>query len=325
MSGHRPTGLLHLGHVVGALTSWIALQDEYDCFYTIVDWHALTTDYRDPSRVGEYVRQTAVDWIAAGLDPRRCTLFVQSSVKEHAEMHVLLSMVVPIPWLERVPTYKEQQQQLADRDLNTYGFLGYPVLQAADIVLYNARYVPVGEDQLPHLELTREIVRRFNGLYGEILVEPEARTTVMPRLPGTDGRKMSKSYHNAIHPSEPPETVRQKYHTMMTDPARVRRSDPGNPDVCPVFQHHRAFTPEERRREIDRDCRSASIGCVDCKADVAARVVDRFGTFRARKQELLREPEAVDRILQDGAARAREVASETMTRVRAAMGLSRGA
>lgn len=324
LSGHRPTGYLHLGHLVGALSNWIELQERFDCFYAIVDWHALTTNYRDPSRVQDYIRQTVIDWLAAGLDPEKCTIFVQSHVKEHAEMHLLLSMIVPLPWLERVPTYKEQQQQLADRDINTYGFLGYPVLQAADIVLYEARYVPVGEDQLPHLELTREMVRRFNGLYGNVLVEPEAKTTAVSRLPGTDGRKMSKSYDNAINLSDTPEEIRAKYKTMMTDPARVRRQDPGNPDICPVFQHHRAFTPEQRRMEIDRDCRTAAIGCVDCKADVAGRVVERFAVFRQRKAELLASPGRVEQVLSRGAERARSVASRTISKARQAMGLSDG-
>ncbi len=314
--------MLHLGHLVGALSNWVELQDRFDCFYTIVDWHALTTDYRSPEGIQQSIKHIVADWVAAGLDPERCTLFVQSHVKEHAEMHLLLSMIVPIPWLERVPTYKEQQQQLTDRDLNNFGFLGYPVLQAADIVLYDARYVPVGEDQLPHLELTREIVRRFNGLYGDILVEPEALTTVLPKLPGTDGRKMSKSYGNAISLSDPPETIASRYRTMMTDPARQRRSDPGNPDVCPVFQHHRAFTPEERRAEIDRDCRTAAIGCIECKADVAGRVIERVEPLRSRREQLLAAPGRIDDILADGAARARACASVTMAKVRSSMGLS---
>ncbi len=322
LSGHRPTGTLHLGHLVGALSNWIELQEDLDCFYTVVDWHALTTDYKNPARIQGFIRETIVDWVAAGLDPEKCTLFVQSHVKEHAEMHLLLSMIVPLPWLERVPTYKEQLQQLADRDLNNYGFLGYPVLQAADIALYEARFVPVGEDQLPHLELTREIFRRFNKLYGDVLVEPEARTTVLPKLPGTDGRKMSKSYGNAIALSDDPETVRAKYRTMMTDPARKRRADPGNPDICPVFQHHRAFSPAGRRAEIDRDCRAAAIGCVDCKADVAGRVIERFEPFRRRREELMRDKDRVDEIIRRGASKARAVASSTLGKVRAAMGLS---
>ena len=324
LSGHRPTGYLHLGHLVGALSNWIEMQDQFDCFYTIVDWHALTTGYSDTAGIRNYILHTVADWIAAGLDPEKCTLFVQSDVKEHAEMHLLLSMIVPIPWLERVPTYKEQQQELVDRELNNYGFLGYPVLQAADIVLYEARYVPVGGDQLPHLELTREIVRRFNKLYGNVLVEPEAKTTVLPKLPGTDGRKMSKSYNNAITLADPPDEIRARYKTMMTDPARVRRNDPGNPDICPVFQHHRAFTPAGRREEIDRDCRRAAIGCVDCKADIASRVTERLAPFRARREELLANPDRIAEILHAGAEKARARASITIAKVRSRMGLSDG-
>lgn len=321
LSGHRPTGYLHLGHLVGALSNWIQMQDEFDCFYTIVDWHALTSDYANPARIREYVLHTAADWIAAGLDPARCTLFVQSDVKEHAEMHLLLSMVTPLPWLERVPTYKEQKQQLVDRDLNTYGFLGYPVLQAADIVLYGADLVPVGEDQLPHVELTREIVRRFNALYGPVLVEPAARTTTIPRLPGTDGRKMSKSYNNAINLSDPPEVMSSKISRMMTDPARARRYDPGNPEVCPVFAIHRAFTPPDRVAEIDAGCRSAALGCVECKADLAGRLRERFSAFLQRRRALLEAPDTIRDVLADGARRARQVASRTLEAARAAMGL----
>lgn len=325
LSGHRPTGLLHLGHLVGALSNWIQMQEEFDCFYTIVDWHALTTGYADPAGIRESILQIVADWIAAGLDPSKCTIFVQSDVKEHAEMHLLLSMITPLPWLERVPTYKEQQQQLADRDLNTYGFLGYPVLQAADIVLYGADIVPVGEDQLPHIELTREIVRRFNNLYGPVLVEPASRTTRFPRLPGTDGRKMSKSYGNSIDLADAPESMTAKISKMMTDPARARRYDPGNPDVCPVFALHKAFTPEGRVGEIDRGCRSASLGCVDCKADLASRLRERFAPFQEKRRALLEKPDTVRDVLADGARRARAVASRTLDAARSAMGLGHGA
>jgi|SRR6266850_1234688 len=321
LSGHRPTGLLHLGHLVGALSNWIQMQDEFECFYAIVDWHALTTGYADPSGIRDSTTEIVADWIAAGLDPARCTIFVQSDVKEHAEMHLLLSMITPLPWLERVPTYKEQQEQLADRDINTYGFLGYPVLQAADIVLYGADIVPVGEDQLPHIELTREIVRRFNNLYGSVLVEPAARTTRFPRLPGTDGRKMSKSYGNAIELSDSPGAMRGKISKMMTDPARVRRHDPGHPEVCPVFAIHGAFTPAERVTEIAADCRSAALGCVDCKADLASRLIERFAPFQEKRRELLSRPDTINDVLADGARRARAVASRTLQAVRTAMGL----
>ncbi len=235
LSGFRPTGPLHVGHLVGALENWVKLQETHQCFFAICDWHALTSEYQDTGALRDNIFGMAVDWLAAGLDPEKCTLFVQSSVPEDAELHLLLSMIVPLPWLERVPTYKEQQQQIANRDLANYGFLGYPVLQAADILLYRADVVPVGEDQLAHLELCREIARRFNSLYGEVFPEPRAMTTRMPRLPGVDGRKMSKSYGNAVNLSDSIETVRKKILTMVTDPARKRRSDPGNPDVCPVF------------------------------------------------------------------------------------------
>jgi tryptophanyl-tRNA synthetase len=321
LSGHRPTGLLHLGHLVGALSNWISMQDQFDCFYAIVDWHALTTGYADTRRIREYVLNTVADWIAAGLDPEKCTLFVQSDVKEHAEMHLLLSMVTPLPWLERVPTYKEQKQQIDDRDLNTYGFLGYPVLQAADIVLYNADFVPVGEDQLPHIELTREIVRRFNGLYGDVLVEPTARTTHTPRLPGTDGRKMSKSYNNTLLLSEQPQELRKKLAKMMTDPARKRRNDPGTPEICPVFAIHKVFTPEDRVTEIARACRTAELGCVDCKADLSDRLADSLKPLREKREELLSRPDTLQEVLRNGADRARAVASKTLAAVREAVRL----
>ena len=297
------------------------MQDEFDCFFTIVDWHALTTGYADTGGIRGYVLETIADWIAAGLDPGKCTIFVQSDVKEHAEMHLLLSMVTPLGWLERVPTYKEQRQQLADRDLSTYGFLGYPVLQAADIVLYGADFVPVGEDQLPHIELTREIVRRFNGLYGEVLVEPAARTTRTPRLPGTDGRKMSKSYDNTLILAETPAERWSKLSKMITDPARKRRHDPGTPEICPVFTVHQAFTPAARIQEIAAGCRSAALGCVDCKKDLAGRIDERLGPLRERRMELMASPGKLREILGDGAARARRVAGATLERARSAMGL----
>jgi tryptophanyl-tRNA synthetase len=310
---------------VGALSSWIEMQDRYDCFYAIVDWHALTTGYSDTSGISDYTLSTVADWVAAGMDPAKSTIFVQSDVKEHAEMHLLLSMITPLPWLERVPTYKEQRQQLIDRDLNTYGFLGYPVLQAADIVLYGADLVPVGEDQLPHIELTREIVRRFNGLYGEVLVEPAGTTTTTPRLPGTDGRKMSKSYENTLSLSETQEDRWKKLSKMITDPARKRRHDPGTPEICPVFAVHKAFTPPSRVEEIADGCRTAALGCVDCKKDLAGRLEERLAPIRERRRELLDKPEELRSILHDGAGRAREVASRTIERARAAMGLGRHA
>ena len=321
LSGHRPTGPLHLGHLVGALGNWVALQEGNDCYFAIVDWHALTTHYADRTDLQTQVREVAIDWLAAGLDPARATLFVQSHVPEHAELHLLLSMVVPLPWLERVPTYKELQQQLRERDLNTYGFLGYPVLQAADILLYDADLVPVGEDQLSHIELTREIARRFNHLYGEVFREPQARTTRSPRLPGTDGRKMSKSYGNAIALSDPPSEVRQKVLTMVTDPARKRRHDPGDPDVCPVFDFHKVFSREPEIDQVNRECRTAAIGCVDCKGILLRNLEPVLGAHAERRARFASAPGAVDAMLAEGARKARRVAGETMARVRRAMGL----
>ena len=266
LSGMRPTGALHLGNYMGALDNWTRLQDAYECFFSIVDWHSLTTDYADPSSIRENVIEVATDWLAAGIDPERSTVFIQSLVPQHAELHLLLSMIVPVPWLERVPTYKEQQQNLSGKDLSTYGFLGYPLLQTADIIIYKADAVPVGEDQAPHIEIAREIVRRFNNLYGDVFPEPQTLLTESKRIPGTDGRKMSKSYGNAIYLKDEPETVRQKLRPMVTDPARKRRTDPGDPDNCPVFDLHRAFSPVETREWAAAGCRSAGIGCLDCKA-----------------------------------------------------------
>ena len=319
LSGMRPTGPLHLGHLTGALDNWVPLQDTYDCFYCIVDWHALTTDYADPSRIRENILEVALDWLAAGLDPARSALFVQSEIKEHAELHLLLSMVIPVPWLERVPTYKEQQQNLKDRDLSTYGFLGYPLLQTADIVVYKADAVPVGEDQAPHVELSREVVRRFNNFYGEVFPEPKTLLTPTPRMPGTDGRKMSKSYDNAIFLKDPPEVVRGKLKPMVTDPKRVRRTDPGTPEECPVFDLHKAFSPEATRAWAAAGCRSAGIGCLDCKAKLAEHMLERLAGIQARRPALAARPDTVWDVLLAGSKRAREVAAATMDGVRAAM------
>ena len=319
LSGMRPTGPLHLGHLTGALDNWVPLQDTYDCFYCIVDWHALTTDYADPSRIGENILEVALDWLAAGLDPARSALFVQSDVKEHAELHLLLSMVIPVPWLERVPTYKEQQQNLKDRDLSTYGFLGYPLLQTADIVIYKADAVPVGEDQAPHVELSREVVRRFNNFYGQVFPEPKTLLTPTPRMPGTDGRKMSKSYDNAIFLKDPPEVVRQKLKPMITDPKRVRRTDSGTPEECPVFDLHKAFSPAATQEWAAAGCRTAGIGCLDCKAKLADHLIERLAPIHACRAELAPRPGTVWDMLHDGARRARAVAAATMDGVRAAM------
>src|ERR1035438_3395817 len=266
LSGMRSTGKLHLGNYVGALENWVRMQDEYDCFFFIADWHALTTDYADTSRLKENSVDVLLDWLAAGLDPAKCVMFIQSHVPAHAELHLLFSMITPLGWLERVPTYKEQRENIKDKDLGTYGFLGYPVLQSADILIYKADVVPVGEDQVAHVELTREIARRFNGFYGEVFPEPKSLLTPAPKLPGTDGRKMSKSYGNTIMLTDPEAVVRQKLKTMVTDPARVRRSDPGNPDVCPVGDLHKIFSDPATLAKVNEGCRSARIGCIECKS-----------------------------------------------------------
>lgn len=319
LSGMRPTGALHLGNYMGALENWVALQDRYECFFGVVDWHSLTTDYADPSSIRENVVEVATDWLAAGLDPARSTLFIQSLVPQHAELHLLLSMIVPVPWLERVPTYKEQQQNLAGKDLSTYGFLGYPLLQTADIIVYRADAVPVGEDQAPHIEMAREVVRRFNNLYGDVFPEPQTLLTEAKRIPGTDGRKMSKSYGNAIYLKDDPETVKQKLRPMVTDPARKRRTDPGDPDICPVFDLHKAFSTAETREWAAAGCRSAGIGCLDCKAKLGEHMLERLAGVHARRPELAKRPDTVWDVLVEGSKRAREVAEATMEDVRGAM------
>ena len=319
LSGMRPTGPLHIGHLTGALDNWVRLMDTYECFFAIVDWHALTTDYADPKDVRENVLEVATDWLAAGLDPARSTLFVQSLVPEHAELHLLLSMIVPVPWLERVPSYKEQQTQLTEKDLSTYGFLGYPLLQSADIMIYKADAVPVGEDQAPHIELTREVVRRFNHFYGPVFPQPKTLLTEVPRVPGTDGRKMSKSYGNAVFLKDPPEVVRQKIKPMVTDPARKRRTDPGNPEICPVFDLHKAFSSKESQEWAAQGCRTAGIGCLDCKGRLLDHLLQRLEGIHARRPEFAARPDTVWDILLAGSHRAREVARATMEQVRSAM------
>jgi tryptophanyl-tRNA synthetase len=319
LSGMRPTGPLHIGHLTGALDNWVRLMDEYECFFAVVDWHALTTDYADPKDIRENVLEVATDWLAAGIDPKKSTLFIQSLVPEHAELHLLLSMIIPVPWLERVPSYKEQQNQLAEKDLSTYGFLGYPLLQSADIMIYKADAVPVGEDQAPHIELTREVVRRFNHFYGPVFPEPKTLLTEVPRVPGTDGRKMSKSYGNAVFLKDPPDVVRQKLKPMVTDPARKRRTDPGNPDICPVFDLHKAFSPKESQEWAAQGCRTAGIGCLDCKGRLTDHLLQRLEGIHARRPEFAARPDTVRDILQAGSHRAREVARATMEQVRSAM------
>jgi tryptophanyl-tRNA synthetase len=310
---------MHIGHLVGALENWVKLQETHDCFFAICDWHALTSDYEETRPLKSYIVDMAVDWLASGLDPERCTLFVQSHVPEHAELHLLLSMIVPVSWLERVPSYKEQQEQITHRDLTNYGFLGYPVLQCADILIYRAEYVPVGEDQLPHLELCREITRRFNGLYGTVFPEPRALTTRSARLPGTDGRKMSKSYGNAINLADGPAMIREKILKMVTDPARKRRNDPGDPDVCPVFDFHKAFSDAATLEMVNWECRRAGIGCVDCKKALLGHLEPTLTPFQERRARLLKKRPWVLEVLDQGARHAREEARATLERVRAAM------
>ncbi|MCL4702454.1 MAG: tryptophan--tRNA ligase [Burkholderiaceae bacterium] len=391
VSGMRPTGALHLGHYHGALKNWVRLQSEHPCLFFVADWHALTTHYDSPEIIGENVWEMVIDWLAAGIDPQQSVLFIQSRVPEHAELHLLLSMVTPLGWLERVPTYKDQQEKLSSRDLSTYGFLGYPLLQAADILMYRAAWVPVGEDQVPHVEFTREIARRFNHLFGRepgfedkareavrklgskraklyqqmrtryqeqgdetaleqgrelldqaqnlsmgdrerlfgflegsgriILAEPQALLTEASRMPGTDGQKMSKSYGNAIAMREDPESVRRKIRTMPTDPARVRRTDPGEPERCPVWQLHLVYSDEATREWVQVGCRSASIGCLECKQPVIDAILAEQQAFRERAQPYLDDPSLLRNIVADGCEQARKIAQETMREVREAMGL----
>jgi tryptophanyl-tRNA synthetase len=392
LSGMRPTGSLHLGHYHGVLKNWIRLQAEYPCLYFVADWHALTTDYESPGQVQKNAWDMVIDWIAAGVDPAQATLFVQSHIPEHAELHLLLSMMTPLGWLERVPTYKDQQERLTDRDLSTYGFLGYPLLQSADILIYRAKYVPVGEDQVPHVEFTREIARRFNHLYGreagfedkaaaavkkmgskkarlfselrakyleqgdaealqraqalldeqqnlprgdrerlygwlegsgkKILVEPDVLLTEASRLQGLDGQKMSKSYGNTIALREAPESVEKKIRTMPTDPARVKRSDPGTPERCPVWSLHQVYSDEARKDWVRQGCTSAGIGCLECKQPIVDAVQAELAPMRERAQVYLDDPTLVRNIVADGCDRARRLATETMRDVREALGLS---
>jgi tryptophanyl-tRNA synthetase len=358
LSGMRSTGKLHLGNYVGALENWVRMQDEYECFFFIADWHALTTDYADPSKVKENSVDVLLDWLAAGLDPEKCVMFIQSHVPAHAELHLLLSMITPLGWLERVPTYKEQRENIKEKDLGTYGFLGYPVLQSADIMIYKADVVPVGEDQVAHVELTREIARRFNGFYAQPIVvrgaerltqaqrdwlisdgrqitpdadyvfhwavfpEPKSLLTPAPKLPGTDGRKMSKSYGNTIMLTDPEAVVRQKLKPMVTDPARIRRTDPGNPDLCPVGDMHKIFSSPETMAKVNEGCRSAGIGCIECKGWAADALVKILNPMQERRKKYEDNPRLAWDILEAGSARARDVAGATMNEVRAAMSMS---
>ena len=325
LSGMRSTGKLHLGNYVGALDNWVRMQDEYECFFEVADWHALTTDYADTSRVKQNSLEVALDWLAAGLDPGKSVIFIQSHVPAHAELHLLFSMITPLGWLERVPSYKEQQENIKGKDLGTYGFLGYPCLQAADILIYKADVVPVGEDQVAHVELTREIARRFNGFYGksgDVFPEPKALLTPAAKLPGTDGRKMSKSYGNTILLTDPEPVVRQKLKTMVTDPARMRRSDAGNPDICPVGDLHKIFSSKDTIATVNEGCRSAGIGCIECKSWAADSLVKLLNPMQERRRKFEENPALAWDILEDGTERARRAAGETMNEVRAAMGMS---
>ena len=351
LSGMRPTGKLHLGNYMGALHNWVGMQDKYECYFFIADYHALTTDYADPSSIKQNTLEVGMDFLAAGLDPEKSTLFIQSHVVQHAELHLLLSMITSLGWLERVPSYKDQQENIVGKDLTTYGFLGYPLLQSADILVYQPEFVPVGQDQAAHVELTREIARRFNSYYAEqqavpnifavkavgagiprlplettpgkeVLPEPQALLTPSPKLPGTDGRKMSKSYGNFILLTDPEPEIRQKLKTMVTDPARVRRSDPGNPDKCPVGDLHKVFSSAETLAKVYDGCTTAGIGCIECKGWAADSIVAALNPIQERRKPYEENPESVWEILEDGGAKARKRAEQTMVQVREVMGLA---
>jgi len=315
-SGMRPTGKLHLGHLAGALTNWVKLQDGYECFYCIVDWHALMSDYADSSSIEKNSVEVLLDWLASGLDPEKCVIFLQSHVPQHAELHLALSMITPLGWLQRCPTYKEQILNIQNKDLSTYAFLGYPVLMAADILLYKAGIVPVGEDQSAHLEITREMARRFNSFYGEILPEPQIMLTPTPKVPGTDGRKMSKSYGNSINIADTSEEIWEKLRPMVTDPARERRTDPGDPDKCPVWDIHKVFNnSEEEKAEIAHGCRTAGIGCVDCKKKLRVHVDRVMSPIREKRKFFEKNPALLQDILREGAVKAKKVAQQTIDEV----------
>jgi len=319
LSGMRPTGPLHLGNLHGALANWISMQEEYDCFFFIADWHALTSGYEETGRITDYVKKMMIDWLSVGLSPEKSTLFVQSHIKEHAELFLLLSMITPVPWLERNPTYKEQIVQMSNKDLSTFGFLGYPVLQAADIIIYKANGVPVGIDQVPHVEITREIARRFNYLYGHVFPEPDAILTKTSKVLGWDRRKMSKSYDNAIYLSDSPEVIREKVSKFITDPDRKRRKDPGNPDICNIFDFHKLYSPEEMIQAVDHQCRQAEIGCVEDKKQMAENLIASLEPIREKRRFYEERPQDVADIIITGGNKAREVARQTLEEVRAAI------
>jgi tryptophanyl-tRNA synthetase len=320
LSGIQPTGRLHLGNLIGAVENWVRLQDKYDCFFFIADYHALTTAYGESAKLREDIKQVAIDLLAAGIDPEKAVLFRQSDVPEHAELHLLFSMITPLGWLERVPTYKGKIEELKEKDLGTYGFLGYPLLQAADILIYQADFVPVGEDQLPHLELTREVARRFNHLYGEVFAEPKAALTSFPVLPGLDGRKMSKSYNNTIALSDQPDKIKTKVSAMLTDPARIKKDDPGHPEVCPVYRYYQVFAPQ-LVEQVAKECREATRGCVACKKELAEILINYLAPIHARRRQLEKDSSLLDQLLRQGGERAGEKAKETLKKAKEAIGL----
>jgi len=319
LSGMRPTGALHMGNYLGALINWVSMQDHYDCYFFVADWHALTSDYENPKAMETFVRDIVLDWLSAGLSPEKSTLFIQSRIPEHAELYLVLSMITPVPWLERNPTYKDQIVQLQNKDLSTFGFLGYPVLQAADIIMYKAEGVPVGVDQIPHVEITREIARRFNFLYGQVFPEPEALLTQTPKILGIDRRKMSKSYDNAIFLSDRPDQVQTKVKQMITDPQRARRSDPGDPGVCNVYEFHKLYTDAGTVAQIESQCRNAQIGCVDCKKIMAANLLQALAPIHEKRRYYQDNPILVSEIMAEGSRKAGLIARQTMQEVRAAL------
>lgn len=320
LSGIQPSGKLHIGNLVGALQNWVKIQDQYECYYFIADWHALTSQYADTSNLNDFITDVLVNCLAAGLDPEKATIFQQSQVLEHAELHLILSMLTPLGWLERVPSYKEKQLEVKDKDLNTYGFLGYPLLQSADILIYRAHYVPVGVDQMPHLEITREIGRRFNNFYGDVFPDPEGLLTKFPKVPGTDGRKMSKTYDNCIFLSDTREDVEKKVKTMKTDPQRIKRTDKGDPEQSPVFELHKIFSSKQEQDEVAEGCRTAGIGCIECKKVLLKNLLAVMEPIWERRRSFLEKPDLLADILRTGSDRARKAAAETMDRVRRAIG-----
>lgn len=318
LSGMRPTGNLHLGHLVGALNNWVKLQEDYDCFFMAADWHALMSEYEDASKTQDYILDNVADWLSCGIDPNKSTIFIQSEVCEHLDLYMFLSCLTPLGWLERCPTYKEQLREIKNRDLHTFAFLGYPVLQAADILVYKASVVPVGQDQLPHLELTREIARRFNHLYKNIFPEPDALLTKNPKLLGLDGRKMSKSYQNTINLSDEPPVIQKKVTSMITDPKRIHKTDPGHPEVCNVHHYYEVFAPE-LKKEIDDACRKAELGCIDCKKKLAQILIVKLEPIQEKRRELLQHKNKLKDILSDGALKAKKAASAVLKEVRQAV------